>query len=454
MRLPFAGLLLASFSTTSAGGDWPQWMGPNRDAVWSEGNVAEHFKNGLPKEKWRVAVGGGYSGPAVVGDKIYLTDKMLKPGLVAPKNPFDAPDLESTERLLCLDASTGRILWRHERPVTYRIQYSCGPRCTPLVHDGKVYSLGAMGHLDCFDAGKHTDGKATPLWSKNFVTDFGSKVPTWGFSGHPILHKNLLICLVGGEKGAVYALEKQTGAVVWSALSASEPGYNSPVLIESGGVTQLVVWLPNQLAGLDPLTGAKHWSVKLEPQYAMSIMSPRKDGEHLFAAGIGNVGVTLRLDPNDPKKVSEVWRGHGEPDPKDGVYPVNMTPFIESGTVYSADQPGTFRAVDLKTGARKWDSFKPIFGEEKPADFKAPAATAFIVKNSTNNLFYLFSETGDLVIAKLTPKGYDELGRVHLLDPMCTALNGRKAVWSHPAFANRSVYARNDKHLVCVPLGK
>ncbi|MFO0803569.1 MAG: PQQ-binding-like beta-propeller repeat protein [Gemmataceae bacterium] len=454
MRLPFAGLVLASCSTAAVAEDWPQWMGPNRDAVWSEANVARDFKDGAPKEKWRVVIGGGYSGPAVASGKVYVTDKMLKPGLVAPKNPFEAPELESTERVLCLDASSGKTVWAHERPVVYRIQYSCGPRCTPMVHDGKVYCLGAMGHLDCFDVGKHTDGKATPIWSKHFVSDFGAKVPTWGFSGHPILFENLLICLVGGDKGAVYALDKDTGKPVWTALSAPEPGYNSPVLIESGGVTQLVVWLPNQLTSLNPQTGEKYWSVKLEPQYAMSIMSPRKEGEHVFAAGIGNVGVTLRLDPNDPKKVTEVWRGKGEPDPKDGVYPVNMTPFVEAGTVYSADQPGTFRAVDLKTGERKWDTFKPIFGEEKPADFKAPAATAFIVKNSTNGLFYLFAETGDLAIAKLSPKGYDELGRVHLLEPMCTALNGRKAVWSHPAFADRCVFARNDKHLVCVPLAK
>ena len=448
-RSLFAGLSLLACAAASDAADWPQWMGPKRDAVWSEPNIVTDFKNGPPKEKWRVAIGGGYAGPAVVGDKVYVADKLLKPGVIEGKDPFKPGKLKSVERVQCFEATTGKSVWKQEYDAEYHIQYPCGPRCAPLVHEGKVYSLGAMGDLFCLDA---ATGKVH--WSKNFPKDFGSKLPTWGFSGHPIIHKNLLICLVGGETDAVYAFDKDTGATVWKTVESSETGYNSPVLIEAGGATQLVIWMPKHLLSLDPATGAKLWSVKLEPQHAMSIMSPRKDGEFLYASGLGNVGVTLRLDPADPTKVTEVWRAKGETEATDGAYPINMTPFVEQGTVYAADQPGMFRAFDIKTGVRKWDTFKPIFGEEKLAGFKAPCATAFVVKNSTNGCFYLFTETGDLAIAKLSPAGYQELGRVHLLEPMCTALNGRKAVWSHPAFANQSMYARNDKHLICVPLAK
>jgi outer membrane protein assembly factor BamB len=443
--------VLSLFACTAAleAADWPQWMGPNRDGVWNEPNIKTDFKSGPPKEKWRVAVGGGYAGPAVVGSKVYVADKLLKPGVVEGIDPFAPVKLKCVERVLCCEADTGRTLWKHEYDCEYHIQYPCGPRCTPLVNDGKVYTLGAMGDLCCLDA-----ATGSLHWSKNFPRDCGSHVPTWGFSGHPIIHKNLLICLVGGDTHAVHAFDKNTGKAVWTGVESDEPGYNSPVLIEAAGATQLVIWMPKHLLSLDPRTGTRNWSVKLEPKHAMSIMSPRKEGEFLFAAGLGNVGVTLRLDPTDKAKVTEVWRAAGETDAKDGAYPVNMTPFIEQGTVYSADQPGMFRAFDLKTGTRKWETFKPIFGEEKPAGFKAPCATAFVVKNSVNGCFYLFTETGDLAIAKLSPEGYEELGRVHLLQPLCTALNGRKAVWSHPAFANQSVYARNDKHLVCLPLAK
>ena len=446
--------LLLSTTLALSAADWPQWMGPQRDAVWSETGIVKDFKKGEPKEKWRAEIGGGYSGPAVAAGKVYLADKKLKPGAVDPKDPFAKANVASSERVLCLDAKTGKNLWTHEYNVMYSIQYPCGPRCTPLVHEGKVYSLGAMGDLFCLDDTVHANGKAKVLWSKNFPKDFGIKVPVWGFSGHPIVYKNLLICLVGGDGTALVAFDKTTGEEKWKALSAADPGYNSPVLIESGGVTQLVAWTPKHLYGLNPLDGQKYWSVPLEPRHGMSIMSPRKEGNLLFAAGIGNVGVTLELDPKNPKNVKEVWRAKGDAEPKDGVYPINMTPFIENGTVYAADQPGMFRAVDLRTGVRKWESFKPIFGVEKPDDFKAPCGTAFVVKNADNGLFYLFTETGDLAIGKLSPKGYEEFGRTHLLDPTCTALNGRKAVWSHPAFADKCIFARNDKHLVCVPLGE
>lgn len=445
---------LLSFSAVVNAADWPQWMGPNRDAVWTEAGIVRDFKNGAPKEKWRVAVGGGYAGPAVANGRVYVADKHLKTGVVEPKDPFAQMKLPSVERVICFDAETGKQLWRHEYDCEYHIQYPCGPRCTPLVHEGKVYSLGAMGDLCCLDAAAQDMGKAKLLWSKNFTNDFGAKLPVWGFSGHPIIYKNLLICLGGGENGVVVALDKSSGKTVWTAIPASDLGYNSPVLIESGGVTQLIVWTPKQLTAINPQTGAKYWSVELAPQHGMSIMSPRKEGEFLFASGIGNVGVTLRLDPADPKKVTEVWRAKGVPAPKDGVYPINMTPFVENGTVYAADQPGMFRAVDLQTGERKWDSFEPIFGAKAIPAGNVPCATAFVVKNSDNGLFYLFTETGDLTIAKLSPDRYEELGRVHLLDPMCTALNGRKAVWSHPAYAHQGIFARNDSHLIFVPLAR
>jgi outer membrane protein assembly factor BamB len=446
-RLALACFGLFTASTLAAAADWPQWLGPDRDALWTETGIATDLKKNPPKELWRVAVGGGYSGPAVVGDRVYVTDKLLKPGVVDPKDPFAKVKLQSVERLLCLDAKSGKEVWKHEYDCEYHIQYPCGPRCTPLVHDGKVYTLGAMGDLNCLS------DKGKVLWSKNFPKDFDVKVPVWGFAGHPVIHKNLLICLVGGEAGAVVALEKDTGKTVWRALPSAEPGYNSPMLIKNGDAIQLVVWTPKHLTALNPETGDKYWQVGLEPQYGMSIMTPRKEGNLIFAAGIGNVGVTLKLDPKDPKSAIEVWRATGSPNPKDGVFPVNMTPFLDKGIVYGADQPGIFRAVELSTGARKWESFEPIFGDKTPAD-KVPSATAFMVKNTDNGLFYLFTETGDLTVAKFTDKGYEELGRLHLLEPTCTALNGRKAVWSHPAFANKSIYARNDKQLVCVPLAK
>jgi len=224
------------------------------------------------------------------------------------------------------------------------------------------------------------------------------------------------------------------------------------MLITSGGKDQVVIWHAQAINGLDPLTGKELWSVGLEPMYGMAIMSPRQHGDKLFAAGIGGAGVVLKLEG---EKVTPIWqettakeKGFA-PKPR-GLYPVNATPFIEKGVIYGADQPGMLRAVELNTAKKLWFTFKPVIGKEEEEDYKnAGSGTVFIVKNGDR--YFLFAETGHLIIARLTAKGYEELSRAKMLEPTNAAFN-RKVVWSHPAFANKCVYARNDKEIICVSL--
>jgi outer membrane protein assembly factor BamB len=305
-----------------------------------------------------------------------------------------------------------------------------------------------MGDLYCLDA---KTGKV--IWSKNFPTDYKAKVPMWGFCGHPLAYKNLLICAVGGEDAAAVAFDKDTGEEKWKALNARDLGYSAPTLIHAGGVDQVVIWTGHTINGLDPLTGHKHWSVGLEPAYSMSIMSPRQEGDRLFAAGIGGAGVVLKLDREKPK-VSVVWQEVPDKTLKHtkerGVYPVNMTPFVDHGTIYGVDQPGMLRAVELETGKKLWFTHKPVIGRAETEDFKgAVSGTAFIVKNGDR--YFLFAETGELIIAKLSPSEYTELSRVKLLEPTGAAF-GRKVVWSYPAFANKCIFVRNDKEIACFSL--
>jgi hypothetical protein len=184
----------------------------------------------------------------------------------------------------------------------------------------------------------------------------------------------------------------------------------------------------------------------------MAIMAPRQVGDKLFAAGIGGVGVVLKLEG---EKVAPLWQEAmvkgKEMIPKPiGIYPVNMTPFIESGIIYGADQPGMLRAVELDSGKKLWYTFKPVIGKEEEEDFRgAGSGTTFIVKNGDR--FFLFSETGELIIAKLSKTGYEEISRTKLLEPTGVAF-GRKVVWSHPAYANKCGFFRNDKEIICVSL--
>ncbi|MDY3558813.1 PQQ-like beta-propeller repeat protein [Gemmata sp. JC673] len=448
LTLPVAFLALALPASHAA--DWPQWMGPNRDDVWAETGIVKAFPAGGLKPTWTAAIGAGYSGPAVAGGRVYVLDRVLAKGAANPEDPFDTKQkVNSTERVLCFDAKDGKELWKREYECPYQISYPAGPRCTPTVSGGKVYSLGAMGDLTCLDA---VTGDV--VWAKNFVKDYGAKVPVWGFCGHPLVYKQALVCVVGGDKATAVAFDKETGKELWKALEAREPGYCPPTLIHAGGVDQVLIWHAQALNSLDPLTGKVYWKVDLEPMYGMSIMAPRQSGDLLFAGGIGACAV-LKLDRDKPG-ASVVWNEAvdkaGAKAKARGLYPVNMTPLIEDGTIYGVDQPGMLRAVELTTGKKLWFTHKPVIGKEEEEGFKGSGSgTAFVVKNGDRH--FLFSETGDLIIARLTPKGYEELSRTHLLDPTGAAF-GRKVLWTHPAFANKSVYIRNDKELACFSLAE
>jgi hypothetical protein len=130
-----------------------------------------------------------------------------------------------------------------------------------------------------------------------------------------------------------------------------------------------------------------------------------------------------------------------------------MTPFAEGGVIYGVDQPGMFRAFKAETGERLWWTFKPVLGKDEEEDYKgAGTGTAFIVKNGDR--FFLFADNGALTIAKLTPKGYEELSRTELKIELTQKAFGRKVVWCHPAYAEKCIFVRNDKEVVCYSLAK
>jgi outer membrane protein assembly factor BamB len=309
------------------------------------------------------------------------------------------------------------------------------------VVDGKVYALGAEGHLHCLDA---VTGKVG--WSKDFKADYGAATPIWGFSSHPLVEGDFVICMVGGEGSVVVAFDRHTGKEAWRALSASEPGYAPPSILEAPGGRQLLVWDADTITSLDPLSGKTIWSVPLKPGFGMSIMAPQvadtSSGKVLFASGIGNIGALFQLDDRlSTAKV--VWRNRA----KASIASANSTPMIVGDTLYGCDcETGFLTAVDLATGDRLWETGVPTLGSRRGRH-----GTAFIVRQGERH--WLFSETGDLVLARLTPAGYEELGRTHLLDPTGECF-GREVVWSHPAFAGKRVFARNDRELVCVSLAE
>ena len=432
----WAGIVTGLVGSAAAfGDDWPQWLGPNRDSVWRETGIVREFpKDGL-SVKWRSTIGGGYAGPAVAGGKVYVADYLRDSG-DAKNGPWHRAESKGRERVLCLNAQNGEIVWTHEYACSYRVSYPCGPRVTPTVHDGKVYMLGTMGHLCCLDA---DTGKL--VWSKELTAEYETETPIWGFAGHPLVDGDKLICLVGGKGSVAVALDKNTGKELWRSLSAVEPGYCAPAIIEAGGTRQLIIWHAEAVCSLNPDSGKPYWSIPLAPSHRMSIAVPRQEGDLLFACGVGHNAAAIRLDRDRPA-AEVVWRG----DSRTAVYCANSTPFIDGGIVYGVCRQGQLRAVDLATGNRLWETFAATTGTRNAA-----YATAFLVKHEDR--FFLFNDKGELILARLTGEKYEELGRFHVLEPTGEAL-GRAVVWSHPAFANKSVYVRNDKELVCVSLAE
>jgi outer membrane protein assembly factor BamB len=418
--------------------DWPQWLGPQRDGVWRETGLVEKFPADGPQVRWRTPVGSGYTGPAVAQGRVFVMDRQLAAGATNPGDPFAKTTIPGTERVLCLDAAGGKVLWKHEYECPYTVSYPAGPRATPTVVEGKVYTLGAEGNLFCLEA---VSGKV--LWSRDFKKDFGAKTPLWGFAAHPLIDGKKLVCLVGGEGSVAVALDKDSGEQLWRALSAKEPGYCPPMIYEFGGKRQLIIWHPEAVNALDPQTGKVYWTHKVEARSGLSIPTPRQAGDRLFITSFYNGSLMLRVDSDTP---SVDWQSTkvSEKD-TDGLHSIMPTPFVVDGYVYGVCSYGQLRCLKADTGDRLWETFQPITGKSERW------GNAFITKNGDR--YFLSNEKGDLIIARLTPEKYEEISRAHLLEPTNTD-PGRPVVWSHPAFANRCVYARNDKEIICVSLAR
>ena len=421
--------------------DWPQWLGPNHDAVWRETSIIEKFPAGGPPVRWRSSIGAGYAGPTVADGRVYIADRQLAPGVSNPADPFQRGKILGVERVVCLNEADGKPLWKHEYDCPYTISYPAGPRVAPQVSGGKVYSLGAEGNLFCLSA---KDGKV--LWAHDFRKELGVQTPLWGFSGHPLVDGNKLICLAAGEGSTVIAYDKDTGKELWRALSAKEPGYSSPMIFESGGKRQLIIWHPEAANSLDPETGKVYWSEPFKARSGMSIATPRKLNDLLLFTSFYNGSLMMKFEADKPAATA-IWRTEKASE-KDTTHlnAVMSTPFLQDGYIYGVCSYGQLRCLKAATGERVWETFQATTAGE-PVRW----ANAFIVKNG--NRFFLFNEKGDLIIARLTPRAYEEISRAHLLEPTNTAA-GRDVLWSHPAFANRHIYARNDKEIICVDLAE
>ncbi len=419
-------LLILSIQNGVHAADWPQWRGPNRDGTWNEKGIIKKFTTEQLPILWRAEISNGYSGPTVAGGRVYITDRLTAP--------------EQVERILCFDAMTGKPIWSYKYKCKYeRFEHRDGPRASVTVDDNRAYTLGAMGNLFCFDA-----AKGNVLWSKDLDAEYKIKMPLWGIAAAPLVEGDLLILQIGGaENACLVAFDKTDGTERWRALN--EPAsYSTPIVIEQAGMPVLLCWTGRTVVGINPGTGKLYWQHPYaQPRMAQNIADPVFYNDYLFVSSFFDGSMMLKINP-DRLSVKKIWqrKGRSERD-TDSLHCCISTPVLQGDYIYGVDSYGQLRCLDIKTGDRIWENIDAV-----P---KNRWANIHMVQNQDK--IWMFNESGELIICTLSPKGFNEISRTKLIKPTKGQLN-RGVCWSHPAFANKHVYIRNDEELVCADLSE
>lgn len=382
--------------------DWPQFLGPNRNATSTETGLITSFPQEGPTKVWEKQVGEGYSGPVVAGGRLILFHR-----------------LQNNDVVESLDAATGKSQWKFEYPTAYEdaLAKGDGPRATPLVAGGKVYTLSAEGKLHCLDL---ETGKK--LWMRPLLDDYQGDKGYFGVSTTPILEGNLILVNIGGKDAGIVALDKDTGKDVWKATNHAA-SYSSPVAATIDGVRHVFFFTREGIVGLDPATGkvrfSKRWRARIDASVNAAV--PVVVDDLLFVTSSYSTGAVLHKVKKDG--IEEVWKGDKS------LSSHYNTPVAHGGYLYGLDgrQEGggaEFRCIDMKTGAVKWS--KPRFG----------CASLLLADGQLIAL----CENGDLVLAEATPTAYKERARASLLTKYCRA---------EIALADGRMYARDNHKLVC-----
>jgi len=326
--------------------------------------------------------------------------------------------------LLALDAQSGKPLWQTPLAPEYKNQQGNGPRATPTVAGDTVLAYSGEGILSAvtFDNGKS-------LWSRNVIKELSGKVADYGMASSPLVVGDLVLVTVGAPHATVAAYRVKTGEPVWKAGQDDLAGYSSPALLDVGNRKQIVVFTGSSLLGLVPETGALLYRYPFETDYDCNIATPLAvDGKVFISSGENHGSALLQIKPQgDRFTVEEVWKSEGANSVLRNEW---QTSILLNGFLYGFDNVGSagpvthLTCVKAATGERAWQ--QPRFGK---GNLVAADGKLFI---STMN--------GELIVAKASPAGYQEIGRKQILGPTRQA----------PALCNGLLYLRDNKEIVCL----
>lgn len=395
-------LMCATFASAA---DWPQWLGPNRDGVSTE-KISPWKK--APKRLWSVPVGEGHSSPVVADGKVFLHYKVKG---------------KTEEEIAAFDALKGKKLWSESyETVKFESIFGHGPRATPTVAGGKVYSYGVTGVLSCWDA---KTGKK--IWQVDTLKKFKAPNLYFGLSCSPLIEGDKVVVSVG--KGtSVVAFGKNKGAVVWKSLD-DPASYSSPMAFGKGKNRQIVFLTQQGVVSLSPGKGEVFWKYQLIDDLAESSITPVRVGDWLFASSVTFGGVGLNLSTKNGKPAAkEGWRKKILSCYFSTPVPAGEHLYMVTGSIVPF-QEATLRCVEIKTGKELWN--KPKIGKYHAS-----------LLRTGNDKFLLLDDGGSLALLEPNPKGYKELSRSKICGP----------TWAHPALANGLLYIRDQKELICLQL--
>jgi outer membrane protein assembly factor BamB len=377
----------------SDGADWPHWRGPQANGISAESSW-EPAKLSELTFAWQAQVGSGFSGVAVVGDRLYTMGYA-----------------QGSEQVLCLDVRSGKQLWRQAYQSSLG-EYP-GPRVTPTVDGDRVYTLGQFGTLLCLDR-----ASGSVIWKKDVVQDLGASKPTWGFAGSPVVWENLLL-LNAGRAGM--AVDKATGERVWGEPGTG--GYASVVVFEAQGKTQLAILGERALYAVEPRKGAVSWSYPWVTAYDANVADPLVIGDSVFISSNYNRGCALLSMRSEG--VESVWNNTTVSSHFSSFVFLDGAIFANDGDANS--HRGAFVCLDPATGDTRWRQ-----------DLGVGSLLA------AGGRLLLLGERGKLRVAEASTSEYREI---------VSADFPASVYWTAPVLSHGRLYVRNLKgDLFCVDL--
>ena len=404
--------------------NWPQWRGPARTDITAETGLLRQWPEGGagPKQLWVSRDAGiGYSGPAIVDGVLYTMGALPLSASGLEEQGGEEAVAEAKECVIAMDAATGELLWSSEVGDVFQNNWGNGPRCTPTIDGDFVYALSALGDLVCLEK-----EKGNQIWKRSFTEDFGGEVPNWGYCESVLIDGDRVICTPGGSQGAMAALDKKTGDVIWRSTDFTDGAqYVSMIAIENGGKRQYVQLTQQHLVGIDAENGDLLWSSDWPGRVAVVPTPISKDDTIYITSGYGVGCKLVRL--NQQNEAEEIYANRNMKNHHGGV-------ILLDGHIYGFSDGVGWLCQNIEDGKKVWS---------KKGDLGKGA-----IAYADDRFYCIGEEDGRVVLIDASPEGWNPKGEF-TLSPQTQLRKPAGRVWTHPVIVDGRLYLRDQELLHC-----